>query len=82
MRLILSKPWHLLTHGHVFECLRNVEQKPFIKIKCFVKKFIFAIVVDVVTELERDDMLSELPYANDLILMSETIEGLRNKIMK
>ena len=37
-----------------------------------------AIVVDVVTELARACLLSELPYADDFILMSETIYGLRN----
>ena len=40
---------------------------------------LFAVVVDVVTELERESVLSELMYADDLILMSESIERLRNK---
>ena len=44
--------------------------------------FIFAVVVDVVTELAREGALSELLYADDLILMSETIEGLRNKFLE
>ena len=39
--------------------------------------FLFAVVVDVVTELAREDALSELLYADDLVLMSEIIEGLR-----
>ena len=42
--------------------------------------FVFAVVVDVVTEFTR--VLSELLYADDLVLMSETIEGLRNKFLK
>ena len=41
--------------------------------------FLFAVVVDVVTEFAREGALSELLIANDLVLMSETIEGLRNK---
>ena len=35
----------------------------------------FAVVVDVVTEFAREGVLSELLYADDLVLMSETIEG-------
>ena len=41
----------------------------------------FAVVVDVVTEFTREGALSELLYADDLVLMSETIEGFRNKIL-
>ena len=33
--------------------------------------FIFAVVVDVVTELARVGVLSELLYADDLVLISE-----------
>ena len=40
------------------------------------------MVVDVVTEFAREGELSELLYADDLVLMSETIEGLRNKFLK
>ena len=36
--------------------------------------FIFALVVDVVTEFAREGVLSELLYADGLVLMSETIE--------
>ena len=39
---------------------------------------LLAVVVDVVTDLAREGVLSELLYANDLVLMSDTIEGLRN----
>ena len=42
----------------------------------------FAVVVDVVTALARDGVLSELLYADDLGLMSEAIEGLRDKFGK
>ena len=41
-----------------------------------------AVVVDVVTKFAREDALSELLYADDLVLMSETIEGLRNRFLK
>ena len=44
--------------------------------------FIFAVVVDVVTEFVREGELIGLLYADDLVLMSETIEGLRNKFLK
>ena len=43
--------------------------------------FLFAVVVDVVTEFAREGALYELLYADDLVLMSETIEGLRNKFL-
>ena len=36
------------------------------------------VVVDVVTALARVGVLSLLLYADDLVLMSETIKGLRN----
>ena len=38
--------------------------------------FLFAVVVEVVTEYAREGALSELLYADDLVLMTETIEGL------
>ena len=41
----------------------------------------YAVVVDV-TEFPRDDVVNELLYADDLVLMSEIIEGLRNKFIK
>ena len=40
--------------------------------------FLFAVMVDVVTEFAREGALSELLYADGLVLMSETFEGLRN----
>ena len=44
--------------------------------------FLLAIVVDDVIELAREGVLSEVMYADDLVLMSETIKGLKNKFMK
>ena len=43
--------------------------------------FLFAVVVDVVTEFARGIMLSELLYADGLVLMNETIKGLRDKFL-
>ena len=40
------------------------------------------MVVDVVTQFAREDALSELLYADGLVLTSERIEGLRNKFSK
>ena len=39
-------------------------------------------MVDVVTEFSREGALNELQYADDLVLMSETIKGLRNNFIK
>ena len=39
-------------------------------------------MVDVVTEFAREGALSELLYADDIVMMSETIEGLRDKFLK
>ena len=44
--------------------------------------FLFAAVVDVVTEFARGGALSELLYADDFLLMSETIERLRKMFLK
>ena len=43
--------------------------------------FLIAVAVNIVTEFVRG-MLSELLYADDLILMSYTIVGLRDKLLK
>ena len=43
--------------------------------------FLFAVFVDV-NEFARVDALCELLYADDLVLMIEIIEGLRNKFIK
>ena len=47
-----------------------------------VLSLFFALVVDVVTEFAREGALSELLHADDLDLLSETIKGLRNKLIK
>ena len=43
--------------------------------------FLFAVVVDVVTEFARKGALSELLHTDDLFLMSKTIDGFRNKFI-
>ena len=44
-------------------------------IKIYVlSPFLLVVVEDVVTDFAREDVLSELLYADDLILMNEIIE--------
>ena len=43
--------------------------------------FLFAVVVDVFTEFARVAALCELLYADDFVLMCETMEGHRNKLL-
>ena len=43
---------------------------------------LFAIMVDVITESMRNGLMSEMLYADDLALTSETMEGLREKFWK
>ena len=48
---------------------------------------IFAIVVDVVTEHAREELLNEIIlneiiYADDLVLMSESLEHLRQRFQR
>ena len=40
---------------------------------------VFAIVVDMVTKNVRNGLLSEMLYADDLVLTCEMMEGLREK---
>ena len=46
---------------------------------CLQSPFLSSEVVDIVTEFAREGVLSDLLYADDIVLMSEIIEGLRNK---
>ena len=43
---------------------------------------LFAVVVDVVTEFAIEGALSELLHTDDLVMMSDRNEGLRNKFLK
>ena len=40
---------------------------------------LFAIVVDVITENARRCVVNELLYADDLVIMSETMEDLKER---
>ena len=42
----------------------------------------FTIVVDVITENARRGVVNELLYVDDLVIMSETIEDLEEKILE
>ena len=44
--------------------------------------FLFVVVVDVVTDFFSECGLSELLYADNFVMMSETIERLRYKFLK
>ena len=44
--------------------------------------FLFAVVVDIVTELAREGASGELMYFYESVLMNETIKGLRTKSSK
>ena len=43
---------------------------------------IFAIVVDVVTKHAREGLLNEILYTDDLLLMSESLEDLRERFVR
>ena len=43
---------------------------------------LFAIMVDMITESVRNGLMSEMLYADDLVLTSEMMEGLREKFWK
>ena len=47
-----------------------------------LSSFIFALVVSVVIEFARVGSLNELLCVDEFVLMSETIEGLRDKFLK
>ena len=44
-----------------------------------ITPLIYAIVVDAVTEQARTGLLNEILYANNLVLMSENLEDLRER---
>ena len=39
-------------------------------------------MVDIVTENTREDLMKKVLYADDLVLMSETMEGLKERFLK
>ena len=42
---------------------------------------LFAIVVDITSEYAREGLMNEILYADDLVLMSESIEILKKKFL-
>ena len=61
-----------------FELLEEFEVKVGMHQGSVLSSFLIAEVVDVVTEYCSEGALSELLYADELVLMSETIERLGN----
>ena len=57
-----------------FEVKIGVYQGP------MLSPLVFAIVADVVTESVRNGLMSEMLYVDDLVLTSETMERLREKL--
>ena len=43
---------------------------------------LFAIAVDVILENAREGLINEILYADDLILMSKSVENLKEKFLK
>ena len=43
---------------------------------------LFAIAVDVISENAREGLMNEILYADDLVLMNESIENLEEKFLK
>ena len=43
---------------------------------------LFAIAVDVITKNAREGLMNKIFYADELVLMSENIENLREKFLK
>ena len=43
---------------------------------------LFAIAVDVISENAREGLMNEILYVDDLILMSESMENLKEKFLK
>ena len=63
----------------ILSFLRSLWLKWGCTIDLFYQLFFFAVAVHVVTILSREDVLSELLYADDLVPMSEIV---RNKLLK
>ena len=43
---------------------------------------LFAIVVDVISENAKEGLINEVLYADDLVLMSESMKNLKEKFLK
>ena len=55
------------------------EVKVDVRQRSVLSPLLFPIVVDVITENARRGVVNELLYANDLVLMSETMEDLKER---
>ena len=43
---------------------------------------LFAIAVDVISENARERLMNEILYADDLVLMSKSMENLKEKFLR
>ena len=64
------------------ELSEELEAKTWMHQGSVLSPLLFEVMVDVVTEFAREGAQSELLYADDLVLMSETIDGNRDKFIK
>ena len=64
------------------ELSEEFEVKVVVHQRSVLSPLVFAIMVDVVTGSVRNGLMSEMLYADDLVLMSETMRGLRDKFWK
>ena len=60
--------------------LEGIEVKIGVHQRFVLSPLLFAIVVDVITENARRGVVNESLYADDLVLMSETMEDLKEKL--
>ena len=65
-----------------FELSEEFEIKVWMHQGSVLSPCLLAVVVNVVKEFAREGVLSELLYADDLVMMSDTTEGLRNEFVK
>ena len=62
----------------IVRCQRSLEMHQ----ASMLSPYHFTVVLDAVSELTCEGVVSELLYADDLVLMSESVEGCWNKFMK
>ena len=58
---------------------RGIYSKSWCTSRSVLSPLLFAIVVDIITENARRSVVNELLYADDLVLMSETMENLKER---
>ena len=70
-----SQEWNL-------SFLKNIWYRlVYIKYLC-CRRFSFAIAVDIISENAREGLMNEILFADDLVSMSESIENLKEKLLK